>query len=429
MSRVQTKLASAIFVGATATLLSSTVFVGSARAADDCLSEPNGPTPQGKHWYYRLERGTGRHCWYFRGEDEPARAAATESTPTAKAPSRNADMLAPRSIADARAEWPARPDVTATTPRIAPPAAAGSATPVTTAQAPAAGPWPDPSRAMTSPGAPPATTVADADQPTDTASVPTPAPASPQAAPMPTERNMGSLQKLLLVAFGALALAGLSGSGVYRLAGARRKARMRRDRWPTTKPQLIAADVAMQPWVPPEIDTAKLERDLMCEPGDIVDFETESFDERVVRMERRPAGRPQRSAHDAAIQQDMLSDEAIESWPAPQINETAPPLHETADDIDDVDLEELEERVILSDRRPANKSQYIAGDAPMPPRPKIGEETPQPRNLTHESVGIDDVEADGPVEQVERIEDFLARLTRQIEAEMGAPRPQQRAAN
>ncbi len=116
------------------------------------------------------------------------------------------------------------------------------------------------------------------------------------------------------------------------------------------------------------------------------------------------------------------------SWPAPHINETAP-LHETADDID-VDLEELEERVIRTDRWPASKSQYIAGDAAMPrPRPKIGEETPQSRNLAHESVGIDDVEADGPVEQVERIEDFLARLTRQIEAEIGAPRPSQRAAN
>lgn len=244
---------------------------------------------------------------------------------------------------------------------------------------------------------------------------------------MPTERNIGSLQKLLLVAFGALALAGLSGSGVYRLAGARRKARMRRDRWPTKKPQLIAGDVAMQPWVPPEIDTARLERDLMCEPGDVAALETEGFDERVVRMEPRPAGRPQRNAHDAVLQQPTLSHEAIESWPEPQINETAPPLQETADDID-VDLEELEERVIRTDRWPASKSQYIAGDAAMP-RPKLGEETPQSRNLAHESVGVDDIEADGPVEQVERIEDFLARLTRQIEAEMGAPRPSQRAAN
>jgi hypothetical protein len=56
-----------------------------------------------------------------------------------------------------------------------------------------------------------------------TATEPTPqvlAPARPAAAPV--ARNIGSLQKLLLVAFGALALAGLTGSAVYRL-GRRRK--------------------------------------------------------------------------------------------------------------------------------------------------------------------------------------------------------------
>src|SRR5262249_41658381 len=77
-------------------------------------------------------------------------------------------------------------------------------------------------------------------------------------AAMAMDRNMGSLQKLLLVAFGALVLSGLTGSAVYRLAGARRRARMRRDRWPTRKPQQskprqIARDVAFAPWAPPEM--------------------------------------------------------------------------------------------------------------------------------------------------------------------------------
>jgi hypothetical protein len=50
------------------------------------------------------------------------------------------------------------------------------------------------------------------------------------------ERNNGSLQKLLMVAFGALALAGLTGSAVLRsAAGARRRAR-RKDRWPKKAP-------------------------------------------------------------------------------------------------------------------------------------------------------------------------------------------------
>ena len=67
MSNKPVKFASAIFV---ALFLSTTVFVGTGRAADDCLTEPNGGTPQGKHWFYRIERGSGRHCWYLRGEDE-----------------------------------------------------------------------------------------------------------------------------------------------------------------------------------------------------------------------------------------------------------------------------------------------------------------------------------------------------------------------
>ena len=38
-------------------------------AADECLTKPNGPTPQGQHWYYRLDHANnGRQCWYLRAE-------------------------------------------------------------------------------------------------------------------------------------------------------------------------------------------------------------------------------------------------------------------------------------------------------------------------------------------------------------------------
>jgi hypothetical protein len=41
----------------------------SARSADDCLAKPNGPTPQGQHWYYRIDHANdGRQCWYLRAE-------------------------------------------------------------------------------------------------------------------------------------------------------------------------------------------------------------------------------------------------------------------------------------------------------------------------------------------------------------------------
>src|SRR5262245_55438130 len=38
-------------------------------AADECLSKPNRPTPQGQHWYYRIDHANnGRQCWYLRAE-------------------------------------------------------------------------------------------------------------------------------------------------------------------------------------------------------------------------------------------------------------------------------------------------------------------------------------------------------------------------
>ena len=38
-------------------------------AADDCLAKPNEPTPQGQHWYYRIDHANnGRQCWYLRAE-------------------------------------------------------------------------------------------------------------------------------------------------------------------------------------------------------------------------------------------------------------------------------------------------------------------------------------------------------------------------
>src|SRR5262245_57635118 len=40
----------------------------SARSnADECLAKPNGLTPQGQHWYYRIDHANnGRQCWYLR---------------------------------------------------------------------------------------------------------------------------------------------------------------------------------------------------------------------------------------------------------------------------------------------------------------------------------------------------------------------------
>ena len=52
----------------------------SARSAtDDCLAEPNGPTPQGQHWYYRTDPESKRQCWYLGAEGAPVRKSAAET--------------------------------------------------------------------------------------------------------------------------------------------------------------------------------------------------------------------------------------------------------------------------------------------------------------------------------------------------------------
>jgi hypothetical protein len=40
---------------------------GASRAArsEECLAGPNAASPQGKHWYYRIDRATHRKCWYL----------------------------------------------------------------------------------------------------------------------------------------------------------------------------------------------------------------------------------------------------------------------------------------------------------------------------------------------------------------------------
>src|SRR5689334_19899816 len=100
MSNVKARLASALLfsVVASAGLIAGN---SAARAADSCVTEPKSESPQGKHWYYRLERGTGRHCWYLRGEDEAsARTPAAESVASAKPAPVTSGNAPARSLSD-----------------------------------------------------------------------------------------------------------------------------------------------------------------------------------------------------------------------------------------------------------------------------------------------------------------------------------------
>jgi hypothetical protein len=189
-------------------------------AADDCLASPKKTAPQGQHWYYRVERGTKRQCWYLREEGAKTAQSAT-TAPVSNAP-------APNSVQDARAEWTAaQAPASQNTPASNPQQTAAPAAPDNARQPAVGTPWPDPSNVAPAPQAAPAAKTVDetADNVAKARPAPkpvaSPAPASVAAAATPSDKPTGSLQTLLLVIGAALALAGITGSIIYRFAGSR----------------------------------------------------------------------------------------------------------------------------------------------------------------------------------------------------------------
>ncbi len=71
------------------------------RAAEECLSKPNSPAPQGEHWYYRMDHANGRQCWRLGpvGLRVQKTAPASEKRSTPAAPT--------QSETSARAQRPA----------------------------------------------------------------------------------------------------------------------------------------------------------------------------------------------------------------------------------------------------------------------------------------------------------------------------------
>jgi hypothetical protein len=237
-------------------------------AADGCLSAPQGATPSGSHWYYRIDRVTKRQCWYLRQESDTAEDKFARAAPPASAPAAAAEepaappqrTITRKSIADARAEWISQP--TRAEPnqpaRIEPRPVAAVATPAVQNSPRAAMPnvlAPAPLSSMRWNDAP---VVRASANPTDlqlaAANPPAVQPpqdaqvqqvqltAADQAAPIVAEatpaKPKASLQKLLLVIAAALALAGLMVSAIVRIGRMRARRAIRRKRramWDTAK--------------------------------------------------------------------------------------------------------------------------------------------------------------------------------------------------
>jgi hypothetical protein len=236
MSNRTAKFVSAIFASVLAGASLATLSLASARA-DDCLSAPKDETPEGSHWYYRIEHATKRHCWYLRQEGEQqTQTAAPNPSLSAKPVPPMAEGATPRSLADAHAELPARtsivPEKNSDAPFAAMPAAranAGIAPAALPPQSMFASRWPETSGMAAATGPQPVTTELAANLPSTAAAAPAPvaAAAAPLAAADTSQGLPPSVPKLLAVMTGALALAGITATVVFKLGGGRRPSRRR----------------------------------------------------------------------------------------------------------------------------------------------------------------------------------------------------------
>jgi hypothetical protein len=276
------KFASAIFASLLAGVPITTISHSAAGADDECLSSPKDQTPQGGHWYYRIDHATKRHCWYLKEDGEKLAEKPSSEKPSSEKSSKSSssssvarpappksETAMQRSIADARAELPQptgieQPNQDRPNPAISAGAAVGEinrdtkppvaetqrslvasrwlgqsdADPATsstflTSPTPLASPMPNsPVPNQNSP-------MANKDYP-DTNVTPSPLtqPPSPlaasqfAAADLLSETPTHSVQMLLAAIMGALALAGIMGRAIFKFVAPRspanRKARVRR---------------------------------------------------------------------------------------------------------------------------------------------------------------------------------------------------------
>lgn len=77
MSKILTLAMPIILTASVITMSASTT---TSRAADECLRGPNSTAPAGSHWYYRVERSTGRHCWYLGAQGQKVRSVSERTS-------------------------------------------------------------------------------------------------------------------------------------------------------------------------------------------------------------------------------------------------------------------------------------------------------------------------------------------------------------
>jgi len=231
MSRRTAKYVLAVYASILAGASFATISHAQTGAADDCLSAPKEGTPDGSHWYYRVDRATKRHCWYLRQVGDKLSQSRAPSYRSAKSSPPQPEAATQRLVADAHAElpvqtgvdqpngrdrpfWPTQADAAGAGFRGGPPA--GEATGSVVASR-----WPEPS-GLSSPVSPrpPANNLAANAQPKSTAT-PVAAVALAAADSSPQHQSR-SIPMLLSAIAGALALAGITAGVLLKFGGARR---------------------------------------------------------------------------------------------------------------------------------------------------------------------------------------------------------------
>jgi hypothetical protein len=222
----------------------ATIQVGAADAAEKCLTTPEAETPTGQHWFYRIEPGTKRHCWYLGDAGKTSSRMPTSARRAAPEPSPASDKVLARPTADARAELQMPQALTendkdlaipfgSPTPAVAPdtseqgaPGSASNANPDRSLEE-----SPQPNGVASSAGTPPATISMEETSAPKTETDATTETTVTSTATTPTgSENSGIgttpfLVGLTLIILGALILLGLSGSAIYRLVEGRAKRR------------------------------------------------------------------------------------------------------------------------------------------------------------------------------------------------------------
>jgi len=246
------KFASAISAGVVVSVPVATIPLMTVEAAEDCLIKPKDVTPPGQHWYYLIDRGSKRRCWYLHKETgTSAHASITRRARRAAiVDARKSDPAMTRTSADAHAEVGVRPAGTdnvqwGAQQTLVPsdyPTGAGRDQPDAVSdaspQSPVTARWPEPAgvRSVSVEPPPPASFVVAAIAPdakpegttTDLGLKdlgPKVVPLTLTSAEPPAAATQASLEPLFVATIGAITLTGFAGSSVYVMARIRRRPR------------------------------------------------------------------------------------------------------------------------------------------------------------------------------------------------------------